>query len=366
MRIKICFFNINAYSVFNPKSEAFIGGTEVQLFNAARFLSQTDVFDVSFIVGDWGQESVEKYGRISLYKSFSIRKSILNYLKAPWQLWRSLSERNADVYIASSAGAEIGIIALFCRLRKRRFIYRTAHDIDCSGEYSRRGIKGLIYTFGLRNADVIFTQKRENRMMLKEHYGIDAVVVRNAYEICTSDDYEKDQYILWVSRCEKWKNPELFIEMARHLKRLNFLMICQKSQDEYFERIRKSAKALRNIDFVEGVSFDQIQKYYDRARIFVGTSDYEGFPNTFMQACMGGTPIVSFRVNPEEFITKYDLGYCADGNFDRMVKYVDTFMNNEDDWDRRSNNALKYVRENHNIEKIGKQWEQVIYRLAKK
>lgn len=366
MRVKICFFNINAYSIFNPKSGASIGGTEVQLFNAAKFLARIDNLDVSFIVGDWDQDNVERYENISLHKSFSIRRSLFNYLKAPFQLWKSLSEANAHVYIASSAGVEIGIIALFCRLQNRKFIYRTAHDIDCSGEYSKRGIRGGAYTFGLCNADTVFTQKRENQTMLKGYYGIDAVIVRNAYNIKANDDHEKGQYVLWVSRCEKWKNPELFIEMASYLKHLHFVMICQKSTGEYFKSIEKSAKELKNIDFIDGVPFDEIQKYYTRARIFVGTSDYEGFPNTFMQACIGKTPIVSFRVNPEEFITKYNIGYCAEGDFDRMVRSVDTLMNNEADWNEKSENAFRYVRENHSIEVIGKQWEQEIYSVVKK
>jgi glycosyltransferase involved in cell wall biosynthesis len=366
MRVKICFFNINAYSVFNAKSGASIGGTEVQLFNAAKFLARIDNLEVSFIVGDWDQDNVEQYENISLHKSFSIRRSLFSYLKAPFQLWRSLGRVNADVYIASSAGVEIGIIALFCKLQKRKFIYRTAHDIDCSGEYSKRGIKGWAYTFGLRKADLVFTQKRENQMMLREYYGIDAVVVRNAYSIKASDDHGKGQYVLWISRCEKWKNPELFIEVANSLKHLHFVMICQKSMSEYYKSVKKSAEKLSNIDFIEGIPFDEIQKYYNRARIFVGTSDYEGFPNTFMQACIGKTPIISFRVNPEEFITKYNLGYCANGDFDRMVRCIDTLMNNEADWNEKSENALGYVRENHDIEVIGKQWEREIYSVVKK
>ena len=53
---KICFVNINAYSLFNPDSNAPIGGTEVQLFTLANCLKK--YFDTSFIVGNWGQKKM--------------------------------------------------------------------------------------------------------------------------------------------------------------------------------------------------------------------------------------------------------------------------------------------------------------------
>lgn len=365
--IRICFFNLNAYSLFNPKSEALIAGTEIQLFNTANYLSFDDEFKVFFVVGDWKQGSIENYGKILVYKSISLEKRVLNYIKAPFLIWRILKKINAHFYVASSAGIEIGLLALFCKINNKNFIYRTAHDIDCSGEYSRRGIAGKIYNFGIKNASAVVTQTEKNQKMLKENYQIKAIIVRNAYEINISNKPEKDGSILWVSRCAKWKNPRIFLKIAKNFPKHSFVMICnkQKDQEKFFLEIKKDADKINNLDFIEKVPFLKIQKFFNKASLFLGTSEYEGFPNTYLQACLGKAPIVSYKVNPDEFITKKNLGYCADGDFKKMVNYIKKLLDDRNDWEEKSKNAYEYVRQNHDIKNISKQWKDIIHRLVK-
>lgn len=364
--LKICFFNINAHSVFSPKSKAVIGGTEVQLFLLSRFLSANKNFKIDFITGDWGQDEHEKYGSVNVYKSISLDKKLSNYLKAPFVIWNKLRKINADIYIASSAGIEIGIIGLFCFLYHKKFIYRTAHDIDCSGEYSQRGFSGKAYDFGLKKASIVIVQKDDNQLMLEKNYGIKPVVIKNAFEIPPERKIVKDRYVLWVARCEKWKKPELFLNLAKTFPNFDFIMIApkQKNQLEFFDQIGTRAKTLKNLKFVERVTFGEIQDYFNRAMLFVGTSEYEGFPNTYLQACLGKTPIISYKVNPDEFITKNNLGYCADGNFEKMIEQVKKILSDKNDWEEKSKNAYEYAKQNHDIEKIAKQWEEVIHKLA--
>lgn len=363
--MKICFFNLNAYSIFNKESGASIGGTEIQLFLLSQHMSKNDNINVSFITGDWGQGDHETHGKVTVYKSISLQKRFINYLKAPFIVWNKLRKINADVYIASSAGIEIGIISLFCLLSKKKFIYRTAHDMDCSGEYSKQGVAGKIYDFGIKNANLVVTQTENNRLILQENYGIEAVVVKNAYNIPIKKELNKENYILWVSRCEKWKNPIMALNIAASLPKYMFTMICnkQKYQEELFLKIKNKVAKLGNINFIERVPFDQIQSYYDKATLFIGTSEYEGFPNTYLQACIGGTPIVSYKVNPDNFITENNLGYCADGDLIKMIEQIKKILLDKNDWKVKSENAYRYVKENHDIDIVGKQWKKLIYKL---
>lgn len=362
--MKICIFNINAYSVFNPSSTAPIGGTEVQLSFLAEFFSEK--FQTSFITGDWGQDKVETCRRLEIYKAFSLKKNVLNYLQAPFSLWRSLSDVNADVYIASSAGIEIGIIALFCKIYRKKFIYRTAHEWDCTGEYvSKHVLLGPFFEYGLKYADVVVAQNLEHADLLRKNYGITAEVIKNAWPVSFFDSVKKDN-ILWVGRCERWKNPDMFLKIADRFPEYSFVMICVKTNTEFFMDIRQRVATIKNITFIEGVPFSEIQTYFDKAKAFIGTSEYEGFPNTYLQACLGGTPIVSYKVNPGNFITENNLGYCADGDFEKMIDQIRKSSQDQDDWNEKSKNAFKYVKENHDIDIVGRQWEALIYRVIKK
>lgn len=363
--IKVCFFNLNAFSIFDPASKASIGGTEVQLFNIANYLSNSNDLEIDFIVGDWGQKDIEIYNKIKIYKSVVLKRNILNYVKAPFIIWNILNKINADVYISSSAGADAGFMALFCKLRNKKFIYRTAHDIDCNKEFAKNnGLFGKIFEYGLKNATKIISQNKRNAKMLKDNYGIDAEIIHNVYEI-SSKEINKNNYVLWVGRCQKWKNPKMFLDIAEKIPEVNFIMISpkQKNEIDLYEKVTKRAEQIKNLKFIEKIPFNKIQKYFDEAFLFIGTSKYEGFPNTYLQACIGKTPIVSYRVNPDNFITENNLGYCCDGDFNLMIENIKIFFSDNEFWKEKSENAYKYVKNNHDIRVIGKQWEKIIKKL---
>ena len=366
--MKICFFNLNAYSPFNLKSKAPIDGTEVQLFNIAKYLSDQGDIEVSFIIGDWGQKEIEKYFNITIYRSISLQKSFLNYLKAPFKIWNILGKIDADVYIASSAGAEIGLIALFCKIKNKKFIYRTAHDIDCNGEFvEKNGIIGKMFNYGMRHASKIIVQNIKNSEMIKKRYKIDSEIIFNAWHLENAEKNAKKNNFLWVGRCVDWKNPLLIIDIAQKFPKHTFTMISNKQagNEELFKKVSKKVSFVKNIRFIERIPFEKIQDYYNSAELFIGTSEYEGFPNTYVQACLGKTPIISYKVNPDNFINVNNLGYCSEGNFDLMIDQIEKIFSDEEDWKIKSENAYNYVKKNHDINTIGKQWEKVIRVLLK-
>ena len=108
MRSKICIVSTKAYPLFNPKCNETYGGSEVQMFMLAKELSKE--FDVSVIVGDFGQKEIEEYDGVKVVKSFSLEKKILNYVKGPIKLYKALKRVNPDVVVQRSAAAETGII----------------------------------------------------------------------------------------------------------------------------------------------------------------------------------------------------------------------------------------------------------------
>ena len=58
--VKICFISLRSFPLFARKSMEYFGGAEVQISSIAKFLAQDKKFQVSIVVGDYGQTKTVK------------------------------------------------------------------------------------------------------------------------------------------------------------------------------------------------------------------------------------------------------------------------------------------------------------------
>lgn len=362
--MRVCVVNLNFYCLFERKSDAPMGGAELDMYIVANSLNS--FFEVSAITGDWGQEKIEIKDGITIFRSFSLKKKLWNYIRAPFIFWSSLNRANADVFIFSGAGPEVGVIAFFCKIKHKKFVYRTAHLIDCNGVYvTSKGFLGKVYDYGLKNACLIVTSVRQHRKELLNLYpSLISRINHVNLGIVGGGGKSEKEYILWVARCEKWKNPEYFLDIAEKFSSLNFVMICPcASNSVYFDAIKKRALSIRNVRFIDFVPFEKIQPYFDRSKIFINTSSAEGFTYTLLQSGLAGTPVIYLNVNPDEVITHHDIGYFSNGDKSIMLSQIDYLINHPDILLKKSENISLYVKENHNMKFLGEEWKNLICKL---
>ena len=110
--------------------------------------------------------------------------------------------------------------------------------------------------------------------------------------------------------------------------------------------------------------FDRINDYFQRAKVLVNTSDSEGFPNTFIQACNCGAAILSFNVNPDGFLDTYKCGLCCNGDAARLTDNM-RFLLDGDRYVEFGANARNYSEKYHDITKIAGQYKSMFSRLVK-
>ena len=128
--------------------------------------------------------------------------------------------------------------------------------------------------------------------------------------------------ILWIGRSDTFhKQPLLLLELAKRCPDLPFLMIMNRTHADVFDAVQ--AKRPANLTIVEWVPHREIWNYYRRARVFVSTSAYEGFPNTFLQCAVAGVPVASLTVDPEGILSRNTTAACSpDGNLDILERDV--------------------------------------------
>ncbi|MGA2092861.1 MAG: glycosyltransferase family 4 protein [Sedimentisphaerales bacterium] len=348
-RISVCFVSLDIYPLFNPCCRGVQGGSEVDFYMIATELAKDDRFRVSIVTGDFGQPDIETFGNITLYKAGDLQRKLFSGYVA---LWKAMRLADADIYFRQGAAITTDLVALFCRLNRKSFFLRTATDYECNGEYIQQfPLRGRTYLWSLRQAKRVFVQRATDVSKMFNTAGVTAVVVPNGHRIVELHGLNRDS-ILWVGRTDVLKQPAPFIQLAKEVTSEQFVMICQKAKgDRNYNELVAAASAVSNLKFIEYVPFHEIDSYFQRAKVFVNTSQAEGFPSTFIQAGKCAVPILTLKVNPDGFLDKYNCGICCNGDMDKMATSLE-FMLEQNRYIEAGENARTYVMQNHDISKI--------------
>ena len=359
--IQVCFIAPKAYPLFNPDVKKVFGGAEVDLYLLATELAKDENFTVSFITADYGQQDIEKIENVRVIKSLNFNK---NPLTGAVRLWRAMRTADSQIYLQKTISWGTPLVTLFCKSHKRIFVYRTANQGECNGTFpeGKRFLKRA-FSWSLHKAGAVTVQNETDKKNLLEFMGIDATVIPNGHRLAESTHKKRDT-VLWVGRSSPLKRPELFIKLAENFPDEKFTMICQQATgDENYQDLLAEAKKIDNMQFVKAVPFAEISSYFQRAKVFVNTSDSEGFANTFIQACMAATPILSLNVNPDGFLNRYKCGICTDGDWQKFIKAC-KILAQTPITEEYGQNGRRYAEQKHDITKIVEQYKDLFRQVV--
>ena len=340
------------------------GGAEVQLYFIAKELAKMEDFEIFAFVGDFGQKKYETFEQIQSIRTFNPDASkIFKQLKEIFRYFIILFKQKPDLIITSGAGSLFFILTFYKKILKKKLIFRVSHIQDVNSSWGSNKLFKVLYRVSLKLTNTIVCQAEYQQKLLQTNYNLSSFLIPNFYKIGNYKMPEK-KYVLYVSRCERWKRPELFIKLAGKMKNTSFKMICSPANDiVYFQQIKNEALKNENIHFVEKIEFKYIQQVFDEAAIFVNTSENEGFPNTFIQAGIAGVPLVSLSVNPDSFIIDYHCGFYCNGKFDQMNKYISELLSDNEKWNAMSKNIYGYVSKMHNLDLNFEKYRELITQI---
>jgi glycosyltransferase involved in cell wall biosynthesis len=264
-----------------------------------------------------------------------------------------LAAVRAETYVQRALSPWSGAIAAFCRLRGARFVYMTANDGESDGTHIvyRRPVSKALSGLALRLADAVVVQNEYQRRNLAPRRRGPLFLLPASWEMPAGEPaYDAGSVVLWVGRLDRnYKQPELFLDLARRFPAERFEMIAPPANDQlpYHRRIAAEAAKLPNVSFLPGVALAEADAHYRRAKALVNTSASEGFPNTFLQAAANKTPIISLNADPDSFIEKHRCGFVCRGDFELMAGRLADLLRDERLRGEMAANAFRYVREHH-------------------
>jgi glycosyltransferase involved in cell wall biosynthesis len=372
----VCFVAPHAWPVFSgdPNIQV-VGGAEVQQGILAR-LFQRAGYRVSMITLDFGQAARVEVDGVTVHKTYRSESGIpvLRFLHPRLTaVWRALAEVDADIYYHRSSAMLTGIVAEFCRRNAKRSIYAGASDMDFvpGKEQIRFTRDRWLYQHGVRTVDAIVAQNTKQVETCRENYGRHAVLIPSCYQLPAESRSrggpESGDTVLWCGTVHKYKRPEILLELARRLPHRKFVMVGGQGVDEtlrvpYFKRILEEARALGNVEATGFLPLARVEPHFDRAHVFVNSSEYEGMPNTFMQAWARGIPTVATvdvgaRRNGELIYKQFDAVEAAAAEIERL--FEDRLH-----WQRASARVREYFESTHSAPEVLARYARVFEQLV--
>src|SRR5690606_5922774 len=100
-----------------------------------------------------------------------------------------------------------------------------------------------------------------------------------------------------------------------------------------------------------------------RATMLINTSEWEGFPNIFLEAALSGTPIVSLAIDPDGLLSQKHCGFTARSDLNQLAMIVDGISSGEISTVERTRKMHQYCVENHDARIVGPQLLSILEKI---
>jgi len=370
---RICFVAHFAYGAMAGGDSGHIGGVERQTSLMARWFAAQG-YQVSMLTWDEGQEDGVEIDGVRMFKM--CRKDAgIKGLRFFWPRWTSLvaamKRADADVYYQNCAEGVTGQVALWCRRHGRKFVYSIASDPDCDRllPQMRTYHERILYRYGLKTAEKVIVQTQRQQEMLQSNFGRDSVILPMpcsgpSKDECISCKQAADGAgrVLWIGRICKPKRPDRLLDLAEACPNLSFDIVGPAGNSEYARTVCDRAKTIANVILHGRVSRDRVSEFYRKAGVLCCTSDFEGFPNTFLEAWSYGLPVVT-TFDPDNLIAGRGLGRVGKDVYE-LASCINELLDSREARRKVSQAARAYYLENHTVETAMARFEREFVGLA--
>lgn len=329
----VCFISPFAYPLLSGNGSG-AGGAERQFFLFGRELSRKG-WRVVFI----SDVPVQKRFVLStllpvIHSRFSYMGGSNLFIPYDWlHFLYAMRCAAADYYIVKTPAHLMAPMAFYCWLANKKLIFwaQTSSDFKSAQRNACKGAR-ILYEWGLKKADIIIAQSREQCLDIVKNFGINACHVPSICGTLINDknrrgyqkDIRDDIDVLWVGNSLPLKRSEIVIELAKRMPKVMFAIAMNKADIDRFEQTAIAANSLSNVKFLGEVSPYEMESWFRRSKIFLNTSSREGFPNTFLQAWMNRMPVISLEIDPDSLISEENLGRIA--NKDDVLRCGDDIL----------------------------------------
>ena len=312
---------------------AALGGAEYQARCLIDVIAETELFEIIYLAREINPEfKTNQYKIYNIGSQLGLRRHALFFDFK--KLYSTLKSISPDIIYQRVGCSYTGIASRYAKKSGCDMIWHIAIDtslmpfqVGLSPKTSFKYIEYLLLRYGIQNSPKIIAQTQFQDELLYKRYGRRADAIVPNFHHLPSETIQKEEPIkvVWVANLKPTKRPELFIKLANDCSELinvKFIMIGQpQHKKSWIAKLFDQVKNVKNIEYLSDVSLSEVNEILSKSHIFVNTSLYEGFPNTFIQAWMRRVPVVSLNINPDKVFDKQYIGFCSE-SYEKLVEDV--------------------------------------------
>ena len=346
--MKILFHSSHAHLVLERSTSRVSGGAELQVALLAKELAGRGI-EVVVAAGDTGQpdSSVHEGVRIRNAGKFQTGR-LVDTLRALPRVARILGQERPEWVFLLGWTTWLFLLHLLKPFFGYKLGFICGLDTEVNGGFRRENpFRGFLFEYAMRRCDVRFAMTEDQRRLFQKN-GMTCGFYRNLILPRSHPrPAQKTTDLLWVSRCQPIKRPHLFLDLAERLPGVKCRMVCPREDIGLWESVSARAARIPNLEFIERVPYHEIQSVYDDAKIFVNTSEWEGWPNSFIQSGLGAAALLSLQVNPDRLFETYALGRFCDGEFGGMERAARGMLGSPEELGKMQRESERFVAELH-------------------
>jgi glycosyltransferase involved in cell wall biosynthesis len=297
-------------------------------------------------------------------------RRLIQRVPEAFRIWRSLFRAPSRTIVYRAAGSELGVVAVFARLARRRLVFSSANVVDFHlGELmsNRRGLVRradlFMYKLGIRLAGTIVVQTEEQIPLCEAAFGRRPVLIKSIQPLAEPQAQPAEAF-LWVGRLVSYKRPLEYIALARALPEAKFWMVGvvepARQDNALLEAVSTQSQELPNLELLPPRPQGELWRLMARAVASVNTADREGMPNALLEAWTRGIPALVLTHDPGGVVEGYGLGGFANGSLDKLVELAREHWAGRNDRASLSQRCRRYIQTHHAPDVIAERWTRVV------
>lgn len=337
--MKFCFFG----DISGALKGRTVGGGELQVALLAKVLALKG--HEVIIIDPYSDESFVTKEGIKLLNLPKWNKGLRGIRLFSYRipaLWQKLNEQNADYYYVRMR-TYLHLIPYLVALKNgSKFIQAIASDIDVLSvskkyKYAYKSNIGpfrflteilpneLVFNYLLRKSDYVMLQHSGQKFKSTAAKNNQALF-SNIIDVCNLPVVTKPSknYFLYSGALTMVKGADNLLKLVNIIDESIPIIIAGSPKGKKPKEIYKELGKKKNITLEGQKNHKEMLEMISNAKALINTSNYEGFPNVYLEAWGTGVPVISLKVNPGNILHDHRLGVCCNGDLNRMKLCIET------------------------------------------